>query len=490
MSNTVIINRFDGGHADDIRTTETNKSEKSLNFDIFSNPHYLQPYTDSVQEVVTGQTTTDFQLSDVGFASVASSGNFIIALGQLSSGSANPTFFYKSAIADGFSIGGHGTGSVVNNSLVIYKGEAYCLGYGGGAVTLYKMNGLSTVATIGTISTSVIPLTKPFIHPEDNIMYIIVGNIIQTYDGTTWGSPASTILPNGYTVTSITNWGSYIAFGCQSNLGSENTRAYLWGRDASINTLQGVIDFGEGNLVALENINNVLTAIVVSSIFASSSIYYRLEARIWSGGAIETVSSLTVSSANSAQYRKVRYRNRLYFGLSSDESIYVFGKNSVGNYFMSKDHFIFNGVTIGSTIIGMNFLGDYLYIGFSSQSASGQFYRTTAGYTSTSIYKTTINPNMTVGDRYKDKQLVAVQIAYTGTSSGTIALKYAHDGSALVSAISESITSATESVKESTTEIDGDQFESGREYQFQAETTGGIKIKEIRYSYSVLPTQI
>ena len=53
MSKTVLINKFDGGIAEDPRTFATDQCQSSLNFDIFTNPHYLQPYPDTVEEFET-----------------------------------------------------------------------------------------------------------------------------------------------------------------------------------------------------------------------------------------------------------------------------------------------------------------------------------------------------------------------------------------------------------------------------------------------------
>lgn len=59
MSNTVTINTWDGGHAEDIRTTASNECESVVNFDILTNPHKLIPYSDPVAETSSG-TITDY----------------------------------------------------------------------------------------------------------------------------------------------------------------------------------------------------------------------------------------------------------------------------------------------------------------------------------------------------------------------------------------------------------------------------------------------
>lgn len=491
MSTEVIVKKFDGGIAEDVRTTAQDQAETMGNFDISSNPHLLSPYLDSVSETVTGQTITDYQLSGIAYAR-SSGNNYIVALGNLSSVSANPTFFYKTTISAGFTIGGNGTGNVMDGSLVVYKNEAYALGFSGSTWTLWKWTAPNTATSIGTISysfTGSVIVPRPFVHPEDNVLYIIIGNTISTYDGSSL-TTYSSILPTGFIGTSLTNYGAYLAIGCQAIITPDTTRAYLWGRDGTINTLQGIVDFGEGNLIAVENIGNVLCGLTISGNSVSSSIRSRLELKTYSGGAVETVKSVELSTSIGGTYKKARYRDKCYFGLSSDDSVWVFGKNKEGRWFLGKDRFILNGSTIGTSIIGIQFLDDYMYIGFASVSQSGQFRRTDTGYTSTSYYRTTTNPNMTDLDREKKKQLVNVAVAYTGGSgAGTVALKYNPDSTGLVSIISQATTANEENVIEATKEADEDPFNEAWEYKFQVETTGGVKIKEIRYKYDKLQTQ-
>src|SRR6185436_13782731 len=111
--------------------------------------------------------------------------------------------------------------------------------------------------------------------------------------------------------------------------------------------------------------------------------------------------------------------------------------------------------------------------------------KTTATYANTSVYKTTINPDMPIDDRGKMKQLKAFRIYYTGKSSGTITVKYAVDTSTMTSILSET-TAAAEEMKQTTMQVDGLAFTAGREIQFQLESTGGVEIKYYEYEYDFL----
>jgi hypothetical protein len=68
-------------------------------------------------------------------------------------------------------------------------------------------------------------------------------------------------------------------------------------------------------------------------------------------------------------------------------------------------------------------------------------------------------------------------------------VKYSIDGSTITTLISQANTAA-QLVKQAISENDGTAFLSGREFQFQVESTGGAKIKEIKYKYTVLEEPI
>ena len=60
----VVINRFDNGQAEDIRTTNDFFCEQSYNFDIVTKPHSLITKRDMVAETISGGTLTDYDITD------------------------------------------------------------------------------------------------------------------------------------------------------------------------------------------------------------------------------------------------------------------------------------------------------------------------------------------------------------------------------------------------------------------------------------------
>lgn len=506
---TISINKFDGNKAEDIRTFATDQSHDSYNFDLYTNPHKLLPIRDSVAETTGSGAMVDIQISDVG-TSVISSNVYLTAVGYESSISSKPAFYTRSSGMNGsWSQSAVGTGTYQQGSMAVYKTAAFAVANNSSTqYSLQRYDGAGSVTNVGTIVVTAAvgngyPVPRPFVHPEDNKLYIGIGNTITVYDGTNnIGTSVSTsysfntILPTGYDVTSLTNYGTYLAISMRPRNGVGKSVCYLWGRDGTINTLQGTIDFGEGDLNIIDNIGNELVGLVYPQSYSTytSIIDNKINVKTYSGGAVQTVKSFLLSGTSNYGIAKLKATGKLYFGVcenNTEVSLWCVYKNKEGFWVGGRERYINNGSTVTadtvSNIVSITSIGDYFYTAF-NQNVSGFTLRatlTTATFTNTSKYKTSINPSMPIEDRYKLKQLEAVQISYTGASSGTTALKYSIDGSAFTTVISA--TNATgEYTVEATNENDGTVFLSGREIQFQTESTGGSQIKEIRYRYSVL----
>jgi predicted methyltransferase len=94
---------------------------------------------------------------------------------------------------------------------------------------------------------------------------------------------------------------------------------------------------------------------------------------------------------------------------------------------------------------------------------------------------------MAIADRYKEKQLTCVKISFTGTAGSTVVVKCSVNGGSFNTIISD--TTNGEATVEATAFNDGTNFDLGREFQFQIESTGGASIKELCYYYDPIVTQ-
>lgn len=498
---TVIQNRWDGGHADDIREPSLSKCEESLNFDIFKEPQRLSPRLDTTAETLGGGLVMDtVKVTDVVVATV-SSVNKIVGVGGAN---AKVSFYSKVTLGDSLVLNAEtNSGSFTCNyepgSAITYKGKAYAVGYDGSTTfRLIELTNASTVTTIGTISYTKSGLEKvvTFVHPDDNFLYIIIGDKISVYTGSALTTASSIALPNGFYGTSTTNYGGYLAIVAQPFVGNAKPICFLWGRDTTVTTFQNSIDLGEGFCGVVANLDNVLIFIMSPYNDFSSSFENKIIAKTYSGGAVETVKEVAITVyENKIRNIKAKKGNKVYFVTENGNCVWVFGKNKENQYAITKDHYIINGAsntdTTVTAITSISFVGDCLWAGVTKDSVyslqkTADF--ASSAYTSTSSYKTLINPSMALSDRGRDKQLMAIQIMVTGASSGATGVKVSVDGSTFTSAISE--TNATgEHVYEATMQADGTTFLSGREFQFKLETTGGAKIKEYKYRYENLNSQ-
>ncbi len=496
---TVEIVKFDGGHAEDIRTFATDECEKSLNFDILTNPHKLTPYGDSVAESLTAGDMNDIQVSDVEVSLIGST-YIITGSGYESAGSSKPTFYTKADIVSAFQAAAVAAGNTYQkNSLVVYKDKAYALAFNVGAsqYTLYKFVAGASVTSIGTIDTASQFYCKPFVHPEDNVLYIVIGTTITSYDSSALVT-TTTILPTGFEGISLCEYGTYLAITMRPLRSNGNAITYLWGRDATINTLQGEVPWGEGRLAIVENLHNYLIAIMQPQSSFGTAFTSKIIVKGYAGGAVEQLKEISVGTQDFVGTYKVKNNEKLYFGnINADDCVYVVAKNKSGSWIISKDRYLFNGVTTYSGLSGLSMIGDIMWRAVYGTIGAFKLMRSkvlnnfgeSATYTATSVYKTTINPSMPLVDRYKEKKLVAVELIYTGKANGNATLKYSFDGATMTTIIDED-TMANEDVKEATNQNDSDPFSNGRELQFQIESTGGVEIKGLRYKYSTLQTTV
>jgi hypothetical protein len=492
MSTEVIINKWDGGHAEDLRTANLDECAYSWNFDIFTDANLLSPYPDSVAETVSGLNMSDVQIDGCEISNIA--GNYVLTgAGYASAVSTVTEFYIKSSIVASYSAQATSAGTIYQkNSLTVFKDKGYAIdGNGSNTFFLYRYDSAGVVTNVGSISTTAQFSCKPFVHPEDNILYIMIGTVIAKWDGTTF-STVTTILPTGYLPASLTDYGSYLAIGVNPTRGTGSAIVYLWGRDTTLNTFQGTIDFGEGVILSIENLNNNLIALMQPQTAFLTNQVNRIIIRGYSGSDVQEIKSLNVPTTITGNPIKRKNNQKMYFGFANDTALYCVGKNKDGNYIITQDRYIFNGVAIGQSFNGLSIIGDVFWKAFQTvgnaftlMRGRTQYLGEGFTYNATSIRRTTINPNMIAGDRFKNKQINAIGIMYTGVAGGLTKIKYSVDGSADVVFISDS--QVGEIFVNNTIDIASLPVPNGREYTFQIESTGGNTIKQLIYSYDVIP---
>lgn len=518
MSKTVVIQKFDGGIAEDVRTTSTNQCASSSNFDTLSYPHKLVHRRDMFSEFSGGESIANTKIAEVGVTTISGT-DYIIGVGLNYPTNTLPVIYTRSAstvnaVSGAFASSAVGIASYLYtpNTLTKYNGYSYILGKNGAVINLQKYTGEGTLTNIVTLTytlptgiTSATSIPKPFVHPSDNRMYISNGNSLAVWDGVSGSFQlVNSLLPIGYETKGITNWGDFLVIAMSPVVNDQNESILcLWDRDYANHStyLSHKISLGNESVEAVENLNGDI--IVVTSSSSGYSISNKLKIKIWNGGNVtSTVVSLDdLVSTTQTDVVYAKKDNKLYFTRPQENSIYLFGKNKEGTYVLTSDYAIYKGTSASSDVVqhvyGISFIGDALFVGATMNDNTFRLLETSfdgldgsvgAGsptYINNSVWTTTINPSMPVEDRGVLKRLVSVQVLFDSIDIGTSTLSYAVDGSSTFNTIDAHDMSDGKNIIEATTE-NGIPFATSREFQFKITSTNRADVLSIRYKYELL----
>ena len=499
MSVTAIINQWDGGIAEDIRTTATNQCESSVNFDIFTNPHKLLPYSDPVAETSLDGAITDDSITDVAVVDVSGT-ETIYGMGRHASNSQDVAIFKKNSTTDitaGFTEVATNSNDLTPGTLIEYHDLLFFIA---GGSTIHSFSPPSTITAISTASgaytTNFAP--KPFRHPIDDTLYWAVANFVYKYDGVTYTNVTNGKtyqLATNFEIQSITDYGNYLAIGGKYLTKSKKSYVYLGDRDITTSLKpQQVLDWGNGSLKILESINGSLIGISYTENIGSfsTSTKYRLYIKGYSGGTVQTIKEIITGSVEDLRVWKAKSGDKLYFGFNGDNAIYVLAKNKSGYWSVVKDRYINPS---GSTITGASgkltgIIGDIMFTSYGDATTDGYLARQGTGttYTLPSRYFTTVNPGMVIADRTKRKKLKEIRLSYTCNSTNGTANVYVYNSALTTTklALTKTQTVVGEYVTTCFRFNDSTNFDESYEFKFLIETTGNVSPKELKYVYDNL----
>lgn len=489
----VILNDFSGGLDNEIRSYKTNTYYDAGGFDTKTQKTKLTPFGESEAEALTSGDITDRR-----FASITRDNNGnLIAIGRNGSGSPTVNDLFSKASASDISstwasfTTDSGVGVFFPNSLVFYKSATYYIATTGLAVRKYD----GSWSAIGSLdyptSWTNILVPKPIIHPQDDILYLGMGQNLAKINNTTYSDITSVTVPTTQFISDFTDYDNYLAIATAPAVNGNNSRVYLWDRDTSKTTFSSNIDWGEGSLMIIENLGGTLVGVSISDANYLAGTYYttnkvkKLTISYLSGNQVYALKEYIVDSTFSLKNYKARIGNKLYFSGDYATSLFCVEKTSDGSIIVTKDRFLNNGTAI-TTFKGLYILGDYLFTMFDTIGVSGNTRRTkvTSSYTDTSFITTTINPSMTIADRCKRKTLKNVTLTMPPLPAGaTVSVEYSVDNSAFTEILSE--TTDNKITTHSTAETNGKRLLPGIEYQFKIKSTGGGEISYLEYEYEI-----
>ena len=485
MSKTVElkINTFSGGISDDPRKSSSSEFTISKHFDIFSQPNRLMPYRDLSADTNDGSTSDGMKQYFVKDFLYASASAKLYGLGQTGAGLTK--IVYKSDATTGnwtLPASSEGNGAVKNGCFVEYKD--YIWGFQG-TTQVFKWGLLSgtptitnTAGTVGTITS----VAQGVIAKDDNLYLPYNNKLARVTSGGTVNDAVLT-LPTNFKITSLANFGNYLAIAC-SPVSTYNgvSKVFLW--NLTSDDVQESIDWGEGELRILENIEGMLVGITDRYLNNSTGAGTgSMIVQVYTGGVPQVVKEIftkaltgkTIPLSKSVKNNRVFWSAKIMTnsaGTEYNEGIWSFGRKNINYpYTLTLDIIDENVSTSG--IQGFGTAANYFFI---SHSADGSIDKTssTATYTFTSIYNSQI---YNFDDPYADKRLEAIKVSTRRLVSGeSITAKIKVDGDTSFTTIGSYSTVGGLSRTFLNIESSEANFPSGKEFELQLESTGGAEI--------------
>jgi len=483
----IKINNFSGGKSDDSRENNNTKFQNVKHFDIFSNPTRLTPYRSLEADTETATSTTDLKQYNVLDYVYASGSASLYGLGKTSLGLTK--IFQKLDATNGIwslPSTSEGNAAVKNGCLVEYKD--YLWGFQG-TTQVFKWGLLSgtpaitnTAGTVGTITS----VAQGIIAKDDNLYLPYNNKLARVTSGGTVNDAVLT-LPTNFKITSICNFGNYLAIGC-APISTYNgvSKVFLWNLTST--DVQEVIDWGEGELRVLETIEGMIVGITDRYLNnATGAGRGSMIIQVYSGGIPQVVKEVFTQAltGKSIPLSKAVKNNRLFFackvmtnaaGTEYNEGIWSFGRKNVNFPFSLSLDIIDENINVN----GIQAFGTAANYFFITHSNDGSVDKTNdaATYAFTSVYESQI---FNFDEEDKDKTLLSLKVMFRKVATGeSCTAKYRVNGATSWTTIGTFNTVDAMSKTFLGIEATESAFASGNEYEFRLEGTGGLEITGLR----------
>ena len=477
------INNFSGGISDDPREDNSSKFQVTEHFDVFSQPNRLIPYRSLEADTETSVSATDLKQYVVSDFLYASASAKLYGLGQTATGKTK--IVQKADATTGLwtlPANSEGNGDVKNGCFVEYKD--YLWGFQG-TTQVFKWGLLSGTPTItnsaGTVAT-ITSVAQGVIAKDDNL-YLPYNNKLARVTAAGTVQDDVLVLPTNFKITSICNYGNYLAIGCApvSTFNGTN-RVFLW--NLTSDDVQEVIDWGEGELRILENIEGMLVGVTDRYLNnATGAGRGSMIIQVYQGGAPQVIKEVFTEAltGKSMPRNKAVKNNRLFFaakimtnsaGTTYREGIWSFGRKNV-NYPFSLTLDIIDENINTSGIQAFGTAANYFFI---THSEDGSVDKTndSSVFAFTSVYESQI---FNFGDSDSDKTLKSLKVSFKKLETGeSLVAKYRVNGATAWTTIGTFSTVDKLSRTFLGIESTGLSFASGLEYEFRLESTGGLEI--------------
>lgn len=499
------IDVFYGGIADDIRVQKPEVFQMSQHLDIITNPKRLTPYRTMVADV---DATTKAYLIDC----MAYENSTLLGIGRKSGGIKNKV--YAKPVGDPF-----GTWAAVatGESTTDNPFQHHC------CITFHNrvyFGGVIAIDAYGQISGGTYT-ENAYVHDSPACQGIVTSDDLLVIPGLTdlmvkngagsgvtdqWSTPIA--FPNNRQIRDLCEWGEFVAVamhpggGFNTQIGS---KVFLWDKVSS--DPSHVIDWGEGHLLILENLEGTLIGVSQIGFGDEGVIKQKLVVRAYTGGneaqIIFEIEADEGSSANlsiQSNLTKVKDGNRFSFGLKivKDGVTYcqmasIGRKTSSYPWSFTLDKLVDTGVTVTRVDCAFK-LGQTYLIGFNGDGSINHTSQTAAYPTATYISQR-INGSARVQDaaRRRKALLMAGLMTAPLTAGQSASLYYRTDENTAWTLIrtyaygddaTAGIVPADMGFEAGVDSTSAD-FSNYRELQFKALSIGGAEISGLIYAWKL-----
>lgn len=491
----ILINRFDGGRAFDPREATVNQFAESLNFDTYQLPSTLVPIRGTEADEGYSGSSTGVKAAKIKSIGVATSGATIYGVGNKTDGT-GLKFYTKSITASEWSALTYtgltpesGSVTPVDSFTLVHEGNS------GGTIIWFtcttgtnrQLGYIQTVTSPTTWSTSALTLATTSVHEpvaligQDGNAYFGAANKIHRGNKDATVTNDVVVLSVNAVVTSMARYGTYIAVAYK--LGN---RAFLGLWDYSDTQFTEVIDFGEGYISVVENLDGMLVCVMDK--FLSTDVFSlqgngtgSMQIKAYSGGVIQTLAEIKckATTTRATNHHKFVKNSILYWyakipvntaGTEFLEGLWTFGRRISSLSYATTLHRQMPFTT--GSFAGA---GDYQYF-FGASDGAVQRTKSADEYGLTSSYETLVFDD---NNPMQNKEFLEAKVGFEKLTSGQgIVLKYRKNGDTSWTTLTPIPAVATGDLH-SSYPMDG----TFRECQFRIESTGGAKVTGLKLIY-------
>jgi hypothetical protein len=471
----IQVNRFNGGLSKDGRvgwdysggTFSTDKYAITKHFDTFTYPNKLKPYRD------TEQIETK-NLDIVKFLYFYNSAGTARLLGYGVVAGSTKAAVYTQVIGDDTAWSGlaknESSTTGRNETVFFYYKDYVYMWRSGNLMRFHTTAGDSWADAYQTISFT--NLAQPVHHPADDCAYFFTDNLVHRLNNATWAGSILT-LPSNLKIVSACSFGNYLAIGCAPLASFGKSVVFLWDRDSSLATISDAVDFGDGALVHLANLNNNLIGLVNYQVEVESGLNDgKILVKKASGNFATTVNEIPVDDVLAAgtlfQGNAITKDNKLYFGASptfgGDARLGIWVVDEYGNAtldFVEED---------ATSIEGIYNIGTGWYIAHSNDGSVSRF-QNSGAFSSTidSIYESLV---FNAGDSSLKKDVVGFTVTHEPLpTAGQVTVKYRKDEATAWTTL---FTSSTDNAISAS--YNQSMPRDWKEIQFRLESLGGAVV--------------